>query len=424
MAAIVVVGLPAAYADGGAHGGHDAGAAPSGMARHGWMPVAGPLFNDPKGSWAAQDNQMHNVIESIAHAPRHSEIDIATWSYFLGRATDALIAAARRGVVVHFVMARGKSEVGSDFGRLRAAFRARNAAHPRAKRSVARTCAATCRGTHGTMHTKMFLFSRTGAAKDVAMWGSPNVTTNAIRHQWNELFTVVNRTKVYEYAKSVFHQLWRDRPHPQPFVVHWFGQVGLAPLPYRGRIDWVSRQLDKVSCRDTVTGSSGGRSVRRTRIQAANAVLSGSVGASVAQHLRTLWNRGCMVSLMYTRLDHVVHGILESPGGRGPVPIHPVHIDVNGDGIYDDYLHLKVLAIHGDIGNRPDATLVMDGSANWANLSRSNDEMLGYFKRPWVYWAYSRWLDHMWQHAPWSARLAPGARTLPSRDRFAHVELD
>jgi hypothetical protein len=171
-----------------------------------------------------------------------------------------------------------------------------------------------------------------------------------------------------------------------------FGNISFAAFPFRGKTDWVTEQLKQVHCRnaDPTVGTATGR----TRIQVAQAVIRGTIGDSIARNLHRLQGEGCEVSVLYTVLGGSSRKLL------GTVPRAHFVEDANGDGVFEKYLHMKVLAVGGHIGTDHAASLVMNGSENWSTMSRYNDEVVGFFRAPWVYHHYSRWIDYLWQHIP------------------------
>jgi len=374
----------------------------------------GPIFNNATGPYRDKAKIQTQILGAINHAHKGSTIHIATWSFFSGPATNALINAHKRGVSVRFVMARGKSKHNPSFRRLKAALSKGNAKRPKELRSAVRTCRATCRGTHGTMHSKIYLFSWTGKSRNVVMWGSANLTSAAVRIQWNDMFTST-RTALYDYVQQIYGQLWADKPHVGKYEIHQFGNIGFATLPAwkRDNTDWVTDQLRQVKCTGA-TNVPGGH----TTIQIAQAITYGPIGDRIARHLRTLKSQGCSVSFIYTRLGKSTSRIL------GNIPKKHYVQDTNGDGFFDRYLHMKVMAIKGYIGTNRGATLVMNGSENWGPTSLGNDETVGYFTAPWIWNRYHKQLNWLWTHVPRSASYRGYRLGAPPANPYAHLELD
>jgi phosphatidylserine/phosphatidylglycerophosphate/cardiolipin synthase-like enzyme len=387
-----------------------------------YSPSPGVIFNDANGSNGARNRILNKIVASIRHAPPGSTIRVVTWSYFYGRGTDALIAAHKRGVSVRLVMALAKSKESHDYKRLRRALGSYgNKKRPYALKSGVKACRATCRGHAGTMHAKMFMFSRAGKAKNVVMWGSPNLTRASARLQWNDLYTSVNRVPIFDYAIKIFNEMWRDKPVAGPYEIVRSGPIGLAVLPYRGTGDWISNELSKVRCQ----GATGGTGYDgRTTILVAQAVIRGTIGNRIARLLKQRWDEGCRVRILYTIRGVETRKILMGSGGRGAVPMRHYVQDLNGDGLYDKYLHMKALVVSGVMGDRTNARFVMNGSENWADLARLSDEEVGYFEGEYFTRRYSNWINWLWNHVPKSVPLTVTARRMPPKDPYANLELD
>jgi hypothetical protein len=387
-----------------------------------YSPGPGVIFNNANGSRASQNRILNKIVASIRHAPARSTIRVITWSYFYGRGTDALIAAHKRGVSVRLVMAKAKSEESHDYTRLRRALAGYgNKKRPYALKSGVKACRATCRGHAGTMHAKMFIFSRSGKSRNVVMWGSPNLTRASAHLQWNDLYTSVNRVPIYSYAMQTFNQMWLDKPVAGAYRVVHNGPIGLAFLPYHGTGDWISNQLSTVKCRGATGGTGTGG---RTRILVAQAVIRGTIGNRIARLLKQRWDEGCDVKILYTIRGVQTRKILIAPGGRGAVPMRHYVQDTNGDGLYDKYLHMKVLVVSGVMGDKTNTRFVMNGSENWADLARLSDEEIGYFEGSYFTKRYTTWINWLWNHVPVSVPLTYSARRTPPKNPYALVELD
>ena len=46
--------------------------------------------------------------------------------------------------------------------------------------------------------------------------------------------------------------------------------------------------------------------------------------------------------------------------------------DTNGDGLYDKYVHMKPMAISGNISGNPANKIVQNGSANWTSVAQGS----------------------------------------------------
>lgn len=374
----------------------------------------GVLFNDANGTAEAQDVIEAHIVDAIRHARRRSIIRVATWSFFSDAGVRALIDAHKRGVGVRLIMAKGRSEDQPRYyDRLQTALARGNKGRPEVLRSGVSTCRGACRGPRGTLHTKMFLFSHVGATRDVVMWGSPNLTSMARTGQWNDMFTKVGNHGLFTFANRIYDELWQGKDVAHPYQQHTAGKITFSVLPFQGKTDWVTRELKKVRCHgaDPTVGTDTGR----TRVQVAQAVIRGAVGDSIATELHDLQSRGCEVSVLYTVMGGSSRKLL------GTVPRAHFVEDQNADGVFEKYLHMKVLAVGGHIGDDPAATLVMNGSENWSTMSRYNDEVMGTFQARWVYRHYSQWIDYLWQHIPpynTTSAAPPETRRMAGSSRY------
>jgi hypothetical protein len=117
------------------------------------------------------------------------------------------------------------------FVRLKATLKRNNQKLPQRRRSYAKTCIDSCRGQGGAAHSKFYLFSKTGKAKNVVMQGSANLTVAGAVNQWNDLDTWVDNKQLYKFAAHVYHQMWQDQPVAQQFVERDTGKdlLGFTP---------------------------------------------------------------------------------------------------------------------------------------------------------------------------------------------------
>jgi phosphatidylserine/phosphatidylglycerophosphate/cardiolipin synthase-like enzyme len=369
-----------------------------------YWPKGGPLFNNPLGSSAGQHVIERHIVRAINHAHKHSLIRIATWSFFNTPVTGALARAHKRGVSVRIVMPTNKAEASRPFRILRHVFKKYgNKRRIPERRSGVRTCSGTCRGTHGTMHAKVFMFSHTGRATDTMMWGSANITNTAVRGQWNDMYTVSARKHLFDYGMKIYKQYWRDKPVKGPYEVHHFGPIGYAVTPYHGTSDWISKKLANVKCHGATNTKDG-----RTHIQVAQAIIGGDMGIRIARHLHNLKRAGCRVIVLYTRMSKKPRHLLSNIQTR-----HIVQ-DNDGDGLYDRYLHMKILTIRGYLRHDTGTTQVMNGSSNWSDFSMHNDETVGYFSQANVWSKYSHWINYVFRHPPVSVvyRVQTDARSM------------
>lgn len=388
-----------------------------------FWPKGGPTFNNPLGTRASQTAIERHIVKTIDATPKKAKIRIATWSFFNTPITGALIRAHKRGVSVRVVMPYNKAQASRPFRILRSVFHKYGNKKRKswAAKSGVHACHATCRGTHGTMHSKVFLFSKTGKSNHVMMWGSANLTSMAARGQWNDMYTSNRRRGLYRYGNKIFNQYWHDKRVPGKYKVHRFGSVGYAVLPYHGTSDWITKKLRTVTCK-------GAKNTKdhRTHIQVAQAIMGGDMGIRIARHLRVLKHEGCSVIVLYTRMSKKPRQLMSN------IPMRHIVRDDDGDGLYDKYLHMKVLTIRGRIGDDRGSTLVMNGSSNWSDFSMHNDETVGYFYSAKDWAKYSHWINYVFRHPPVSpvfrvqmnAKSMFGGRVEKPANPYKNLELD
>ncbi len=398
-----------------------------------YSPKTGMIVNNPRVKarrWVIRGH----VLRSIKSVPRGEKIRIASWNFNSRSLLDALVAADRRGVSVRMLMAdnmvRQESQQGS-FHKLRRALKANALRRKRAgrpprpadMRSWARTCVSSCRGHSGIMHSKIYLFSKVGTSKDVVMASSANATDFAATLQWNDVYTVVNRPTTYAAWIKVFVEMAADRrARPTPYRVVDDGpnlrSIFFPWQPRRGT-DPVLRRLAPIKC----TGANGGTGVNgRTKIRIAQTAILDDRGLRIALRLRQLYNQGCNIRIVYAVAKDKVKVPLRNTK-RGPVPMREITVDTDGDGVYDKYLHMKVLTVSGVYGSDRSATITWNGSENWTAVAANSDEAgfrvigAGLERR------YSSWIDRLFANPPRSvARNYALFRSEPV-DPYAKVEI-
>jgi hypothetical protein len=159
--------------------------------------------------------------------------------------------------------------------------------------------------------------------------------------------------------------------------------------------DPVMKLLDKVRCHGAANTPN-----HVTRIRIAPDVIRNSRGMALATKVRSLWNAGCNIRIGYTVVGIDVGRMLRSPAGRGPVPMRHLVQDTNGDGLFDNYFHLKAMTIVGNVGGHHSQYVVLNGSANWSRLSSISDENIGVFWNKGLTLTYEQHLDYWLTHFP------------------------
>ena len=311
--------------------------------------------------------------------PTNGTIRIATWSFDDWDMAKALVAAKKRGVSVQVVAAKGanKDHRAWRWLRKRLGQKLYRPGYPATREmySYARACPGSCRGFGGTPHAKYFLFDRVGArqARNVVVQTSMNLTGMAYQGQWNQA-QVMHSRRVYTDYMAIFRQVRLGKPVAQPYHVAAIGPVVNYFFP-RPRAtpaqDPVMQTLSAVSCTGATTGSGSGRTMIRVNQYA----IYGERGAWIAKKLRSLWDAGCDVAIIYAVTSRPVLSILRKRTGRGAVPMRQSVVkDPYGNIV--KYNHSKWMTITGHWGSLPAAYVTFSGSANWANLAFGDDEQM------------------------------------------------
>ena len=390
-------------------------AAPAQAGRY--TPPSGPTFNSATGDRASQRQIVHKILRTIRSTPRREHIQIMSWNFSSPTATRALLRAHRRGVEVNLLMAKGNMTRFDNpaFKRLRAGLDRGNRGRPKARRSWARTCVQSCRGRGGAPHAKFFLFSRSGKARNVLIHGSANLTSASASNQWNDVHTTKGARSGYGFTRRIFAQMARDRPVRRTYATWAAGPDRLAFFPSAGRRsrDPVAGLLNRVRCRGAANTASG-----RTRILVAPDALREARGTTLGRKLRRLWLNGCDVRIGYTVMGIDVGRMLRSPSRRGPVPLAHLVRDVNGDGQFDDYFHMKAMTIVGHMRGNRRTWATLNGSANFSSAAVRSDENIGIYYRKGLTRRYEEHLNYWYNRFRRSSNRYVYARQAESSGRY------
>lgn len=406
-----------------------------------YTPPAGVRMNDPAGSTASKNSITTHLVRSIYSAPRNTRIRVMSWNIRSHRIAEALVRAHRRGVSVQILMEKinayehepdesnpipASAEDNPDFWWMQREFRRGSDTRRPGYRSWARLCANSCRGRSGLAHVKMVLFEQVHTSRKVVMYGSANLTDAAAGAQWNDWFTSVGRSGLWDFALLRFNEMARDRAMVKPWRVNSFSGIRMGFFPWYGegtQGDPVQRVFNRIKC----TGATGGTGINgRTKIRVAQTAIAGERGIKLARGIRALWNAGCDVRIVYGLINDESRRILASSSGRGPMPIRQIAQDFDGDFVYDRYLHQKSMAVSGVVGSRTNATYAWNGSANWVGYTLSSDEIFTYVNSPAAVNHYSRFVDSKYFNPPRSARgnLPAGYARIAGIDPYAKFEIN
>lgn len=386
----------------------------------------GPTFNTAIGTTADRRRILDKILQTIRHTSPKGTIKIMTWNFMNAQAADALIARARKGTTVRVLIDAQNNDADTDnpsFRRLKAGLKATNGKNEKnATKSYARMCKGSCRGKGGAAHTKMFLFDKVGLSRDVLIQGSANLTSAAAFNQWNEIYTYVGRTKLYDFAEEIFDEMWQDKPRANAYRAFEGNRYSLYFSPYYGndfKGDPVQQAMDAVRC---FGAQNAGNANGRTIVRSAPDVIRGQRGMIAARRLKALWDNGCDVRVAYTVMGKDVKRVLTGRGGRGPVPIRHLVQDFDGDGDFDNYFHLKVLTINGRMGANRTAHVTFNGSANTSDAASRSDEQTGKLVGRRNTLVYQRFIDRWFNNPPPNARRPADAE--PHPDPYQHVDMD
>jgi phosphatidylserine/phosphatidylglycerophosphate/cardiolipin synthase-like enzyme len=365
-------------------------------ARHNWdnhprkapgssTPIWGPTFNNPTKTGAAARRNLDRVYRMIqstkgysvarpSRCPGHptnwpNRIRIALYSFSDGRVADALIRAHRRCISVRVLMNDhlSNSDVPA-FGRLQRAL-----GHNRATRSWARRCHQGCRGSHGPLHTKMYLFSQTGRARDVTAFGSSNMTGKAAYVQWNDLFVWKNRPGLYDQFSEIFAESARDRRAPAPVERNYTNGILKTmfwPQPGHNRSnDRALKALQEVRCGVKPTGGTG--YAGHTSVTIKMHAMEGERGLYIAQYIVRMRKAGCRVRVLYGLIAPRIHRTFKNGG----VPSRRTIFDRDDDGYTDMYTHMKYVGVNGAVVGDTSARVAYTGSENFSQKTVYGDEV-------------------------------------------------
>lgn len=377
------------------------------------LPPTPDHYNPPAGARFAHAFTDHNwairrhVLRTMNSTPKGSMIRILTWSFNAKLYRDALLAAKARGVSVQVILAGRNTATNSDWGWL-----ARHFGTDRTRRNWVMKCRMSCRGTGGTMHAKVFLFSQARNTRWITMSGSGNLTDFAVTNQWNQIFTVTNNYPVWAANVRIFEQAEKDTPaRPRlaklafPGDIFWYTPL----VPDKPATDFVMQTLNQTRC--TGATINGGK----TRLRFAIYTWIGLRGAWVANRVRELWNQGCDVRIVYAIMATGVKSILYNPGGRGRIPMRQMLlVDRTYKPIW--YMHDKYITVSGNVGRNPKAYVVFQGSMNFSALSEASDENTQRLEGYPAFSAFPADFNLLWT-SPQARAPAPTGGTIISEQR-------
>jgi phosphatidylserine/phosphatidylglycerophosphate/cardiolipin synthase-like enzyme len=381
------------------------------MVRDHYVPQTGVHFNYPLGSKSQVRTNLRHVIRTIDSMPGFlqpyrtkapcravsvSRIRISLYSLTDDPVAQALIAAAKRCVSVQVLMNNHLSSATDPawhhlVSKLKGNVFSRRTPRP----SFAHRCSFGCQGS-GVLHTKMYLFDSEVPAPrqalnkivDTVMTGSSNMTQNAAKVQWNDLYTVRDNPGLYATFGAQFDRMKRDNGfHRTPPVTNGNYQTIFSPS-LRGPDPYLTA-LRTISC----TGAHGAGIGGHTAININMHAWFGSRGLAIAHQVRSLYNQGCHVRILYGFMSFGVYRILHA-GTGGRMSVRRTVFSHNGLTAYL-YSHFKNIAVSGNVAGVPNARVSWTGSNNFTNDGTHFDEVILRINSASTYNAYIKHFDFM-----------------------------
>jgi hypothetical protein len=351
---------------------------------------AGMIFTHPYRKGHRTLIRTH-ILRTINSVPSGARIQVASWSFSSKAYNQALYAALARGVIVQIVLAQRNTIRNSDYRTLTRMF----GTTVTPDGSWVRRCTYSCRGTGGTMHSKIFLFSQAYRTPFITMTGSANLTDFAVTNQWNQMNTVSGDQAVYNEAVGIFTQMEADQPVNPPYVETHYPNLTTYYYP-RGAVtqanDFMMHALAPVRCKGAVNAGKGGRTIVKIAMYA----WYQRRGKWLAKRVRQLWQQGCQVQIIYGISSNPVKSILYSPAGRGRIPMRQILLtNTKGTPIY--YVHDKWVTITGNYAGVPNNSVSFQGSFNFADYGFSSDEQFQMIPGRATYNQFARDFGLLWK---------------------------
>jgi phosphatidylserine/phosphatidylglycerophosphate/cardiolipin synthase-like enzyme len=356
-----------------------------------WKVPIGAKFNNPMVPKKRFVIERH-VLRAIRNTPKGEKITISAYSLDRQVFADELIRAKKRGVKVKVLL--NDHLVPNAQVRIQ-----RVLGHNTKKSSFLKRCISGCRADeneYNNLHSKFYLFSRTGKNRNVVMLGSYNMTLNAVRWQWNDLYTMVGKKTMYDQFQALFNDMRPDWDKRR--ASYEFCDAGLVcpagdlqkyhttvfPRHTTQSKDAVLDILNNVQC--VYTDPAGTQ--RRTILRLSMHTMRGNRGNYIADKLRDLYAQGCNLRVNYGLMGYHTKQHIGAPTDRGRVPLRSTGFNLVDDPVStspDDeeepenierYTHHKYFVLKGSYKGVTDSNIVWTGSTNWSSLGTPQDEIL------------------------------------------------
>jgi HKD family nuclease len=363
------------------------------VTRDHFVPPAGVHFNRPLGNRESMRSNLTYVIRMVNSMPGYrqpaesgspcrgvslSRIRISLYSLTDQPVAKALVNAAKRCVSVQVLMNNHLTSANDPaWHRLQSALHANVRSRGVDRPSFAHRCSYGCQG-RGVLHTKMYLFDSNVPAPNgswnkivkTVVVGSSNMTFNAAKVQWNDLYTVRNNPRLFSQYQIQFARMKRDNgfhrtrgPVTTGIYQTTFWPTRVGPDPYMSA-------LRSIHCTGARGAGVQGRSIVYINMHA----WFNSRGLALARQVRSMYNHGCYVRVLYSFMSFGVFKILHK-GTGARMSVRRTLFSHNGKTAYL-YSHFKNIAASGYIGRSRSAHVAWTGSNNFTNEGVHFDEVM------------------------------------------------
>ena len=343
---------------------------------------AGMTFNIPVGKKAEQLINVRKMMAAIDGTKSGETIRMAFFSLTVPNFSEKLIDAHNRGVNVRLI--QDDHEIGPLWLDLVDVL-----GEDTSQRSWALLCHRSCFSDESPsyMHAKIYLFSKTAGKSLVTMVSSANPTYTQARVGWNDMYTIIGDSSIYDGGKRYFDDMTRgaldDRDDDQsdgvPIDYYFTAASGMHQLYFFPTADGgvegdpMFDMLDDIECIGTAPGYGlDGRTIVKV------AMYQWSVRRErLARQLWRLQNQGCFVEVIYdqTVTDKEIIDILKVPSEKygTVIPLTKSSEDRNDDGDFvhgtDHFNHEKYVLVNGIYTGDRSSKVVIAGSSNWTNTA-------------------------------------------------------
>jgi phosphatidylserine/phosphatidylglycerophosphate/cardiolipin synthase-like enzyme len=333
-----------------------------------YMPATGATFNNPLGSRSQQTVLMDQIIAAVNNVPSGSVIRVVAYSFDYQPVADALIAAKKRGAQVRLLIDSHAST--AQIKQLRSYLGTGTS-----DGSYLRTCRFSCMSNSKSfIHSKLYLFSRTGGATQVSMNSSANPAETGVSKSWNNTYTTVGDKTLYDANVDNFNDMLPDKTNTDyyhtvespPYKEYFFPRAGSTKTS-----DTLYNILNDVSCPSTIKVTT---------------YFWTSARLYLAEKLSALKKAGCSVEVIYPDgpgAQDTVYPEITAELLNGKVPTWNTRPNA---GLY---VHNKVILINGTYQGVPGQKIVYATSQNLTkNSLRNSNEVMLRIPIPAVYDAY------------------------------------